>query len=177
MAGYDYAQASRRHRALRRLGAGRVVAWLAARILHRIDNVVYRVSRGRTTFSAALTGFPVVMLTTTRARSGLARTVPLLGLPDGDRVVVIASNYGQRHHPAWYHNLRTNPRAVLVVAGRRTDVRARMLAGEERERWFRRGAEINPGWVQYRQRAANREIPVIMLEPVGTEPGGPGGPG
>jgi deazaflavin-dependent oxidoreductase (nitroreductase family) len=117
------------------------------------------------------------MLTTTGARSGLSRTVVLLGLPDGDRVVVIASNYGQRHHPAWYHNLRANPRAVLTVAGRTIDIRARMLAGEERERWFRRGVEINPGWVQYRQRAANREIPVIMLEPVGPEPNGPGGPG
>ena len=58
------------------------------------------------------------MLTTTGARSGRQITSPILGFPDDDDMVVIASNYGQARHPAWYHNLRADPRARLAVDGR-----------------------------------------------------------
>lgn len=57
------------------------------------------------------------MLTTTGARTGQPRTLPVLGLPDGDRFVVIASNFGQRHNPAWYHNLRAHPQATVTANG------------------------------------------------------------
>ena len=62
-----------------------------ARALPQIDRAFYRLSRGHTTFSAWVSGLPVVMLTSTGARTGKPRTVPVLGLPDGDRLVVIAS--------------------------------------------------------------------------------------
>jgi deazaflavin-dependent oxidoreductase (nitroreductase family) len=154
---------------LRRLlhvaAATRPVAWLAARILHHLDLVSYRLSGGRTTFSTWLSGLPVVLLTTTGARTGQDRTWPVLGIPDGERMVVIASNFGRRHHPAWYYNLRAHPRARLSVGGVTRQVEARELAGEERERLFQRGIEINRGWVQYRRRASHRHIPVIRLDP------------
>jgi deazaflavin-dependent oxidoreductase (nitroreductase family) len=67
--------------------------------------VVYRVSRGRSTFTSWVTGLPIVMLTTTGARSGRQRTLPVLGVPDDGTLVVIASNYGQERNPAWYYNL------------------------------------------------------------------------
>lgn len=165
MSGYDYRQANPWWRAIRQISGTRPVAWLSARLLHYVDNAVFRVSRGRNTFTAAVSGLPVIMLTTTGARTGRTRTVPVLGLPAGDRIVVIASNYGQRHSPAWYYNLLANPRATVVADGIRTDVEARVLSGDERERWFRRGIEIYPGWIQYRRRAGHRLIPVIMLVP------------
>jgi deazaflavin-dependent oxidoreductase (nitroreductase family) len=152
---------------VRRIAASRPLAWVSARILHHIDALVFRATRGRTTFSTWISGMLIVMLTTTGAKSGERRTVPLVGLPDGDAMIVIASNFGQRHHPSWYHNLRARPRAVMSVNGVTQHVVAFELAGAERERWYQRGIDINPGWVQYRQRASHRQIPVIRLEPLG----------
>ena len=152
---------------VRRTAATRPLAWLSARVLHHIDRLVFRATQGRATFSTWISGMLIVMLTTTGARSGERRTVPLVGLPDGDRMIVIASNFGQRHHPAWYYNLRANPSAVMSVDGVTRNVVAIELSGAERERWYQRGIDVNPGWVQYRQRASHHQIPVIRLEPLG----------
>ena len=151
---------------VRRIAASRFLAWLSARILHHIDAVVFRATRRRTTFSTWISGMLIVWLTTTGAKTGRQRTLPLVGLPDGDRVIVIASNFGQRAHPGWYYNLRAHPRAVVTVNGVSRPVEAHELSGDERDWWYQRGIDINPGWVQYRQRAAHRLIPVIRLEPV-----------
>src|SRR5215211_5495926 len=75
-----------------------------ARALLRIDRGFFRLSRRRTTFSAWVSGLPIVMLTTTGARTSQRRTHPILGLPDGDCLVVIASNFGRPQHPGWYYN-------------------------------------------------------------------------
>jgi hypothetical protein len=56
------------------------------------------------------------MLTTTGAKTGQQRTFPVLGVPDGDNLVVIASNWGQRHYPAWYYNLRVHSTATVAWA-------------------------------------------------------------
>lgn len=151
---------------IRRIAATRGLAWLSARILHRIDALVFRATRGRTTFSTWISGILIVMLTTTGAKTGRQRTLPLVALPDGDELIVIASNFGQRNHPAWYYNLRAHPSAVVTVNGVRRHVEAHELSGQERDWWYQRGIDINPGWAQYRQRAAHRLIPVIRLVPV-----------
>jgi len=160
-----YAQANFLQRSLRRLGASGPGAWLFARILHRIDRPVHRLTRGRHTFTNLLAGIPVVMLTTTGARSGGARSVPLLGLPTDDGLVVIASNLGQARHPAWHHNLRANPDALVAVDGAVRAVRAVEAHGEQRARIWREGLKVYPGWSQYERRLAHREITVYILEP------------
>ncbi|HSD81740.1 MAG TPA: nitroreductase family deazaflavin-dependent oxidoreductase, partial [Solirubrobacteraceae bacterium] len=104
-------------RTLRRLAATGAGAWLFSRILHRIDRPVFRLTRGRHTLASLISGLPVVLLTTTGARSGLPRTVPVLALPTPDGLAVIASNWGKARHPAWYHNLRADPRGSVAVAG------------------------------------------------------------
>jgi deazaflavin-dependent oxidoreductase (nitroreductase family) len=152
-------------RLLLRMVATRPVAWLCARTLHHADVVVYRLSRGRTTFSTCISGLQVVMLTTTGARTGQQRTLPVIGLADGEALVVIASNFGRQHHPAWYHNLRAHPRARVAVDGVTRPVLAHELTGAERDLWYDRGVTTNPGWIQYRERADHRQIPVIRLEP------------
>ena len=111
----SYSDANALYRVVRRLAATRPGSWFFARTLHHADRVMYRLSRRRTTLAALLSGLPVVMLTTTGARSGRETTVPLLGFEEGDSVVLVASNYGQAHHPAWYHNLRAHPRARIAV--------------------------------------------------------------
>ena len=105
----------------------------------------------------------MVQLTTTGARSGLPRTLPALGVPEGDRLIVIASNFGQYKNPSWYYNLRAYPHAEIVFEGTSRQVQAKELSGAERERWYARGVNIYPGWTSYRRRAAHREIPVIEL--------------
>jgi deazaflavin-dependent oxidoreductase (nitroreductase family) len=148
------------------------VSWVYARILHRIDALVYRRTGGRHTASSLVSGLPVTMLTTTGARTGQERTLAVLTIPDGDDLVLIASNFGQSYHPAWYHNLRAHPRAKVTVEGVTTVVEARETVGEERERLWRLALEIHPGWRKYERRAAaaRRRIPVLVLTPVRDQP-------
>jgi deazaflavin-dependent oxidoreductase (nitroreductase family) len=141
------------------------ISWLYARTLHHLDRVVYKLTRGRATFASLVTGLPIVMLTTTGAKTGRRHTLPLVALPDGDRLVIIASNYGQQRNPAWYYNLRADPHVTVTFGGAPRQMAARELEGEERERQYARGIEIYPGWTQYRKRAAHRRIPVIELTP------------
>jgi deazaflavin-dependent oxidoreductase (nitroreductase family) len=160
----SYAEANPIQRFLRRFAASGPGSWLFARVLHHIDRPVYRLTGGRHTFAAMVSGLPVVMLTTTGARSGLARTVPVLGLPTPDGLAVIASNYGQAHHPAWYHNLRADPTGGIVVDGRRHRFRAVEAQGERRDRIWEQGLRVYPGWSQYERRASNRRIAVFVVE-------------
>ena len=160
-----YRKARRFHRMVRRSGAVRPMARLYGVIQQPLDRLVYRLSGGATTASSWLAGVEITMLTTTGARSGCPRTLPVLGLPDGEDTILIASNFGRRANPAWYHNLRANPRATLVLDGVSREVVARVLDGSERERCYRRGEEVFPGFIHYRRWAAGREIPVLRLRP------------
>ena len=153
-------------RALRRFAASGPGAWLFARVLYRIDRPVYRLTRGRHTFASLLSGIPVVMITTTGARSGLPRSVPVLGIPTADGLAVIASNFGQRRHPGWYFNLRANPEGSVAVDGHRRRFRAVEAEGERRRSIWAEGLRVYPGWSQYERRASNRQIAVFVLEPV-----------
>jgi deazaflavin-dependent oxidoreductase (nitroreductase family) len=161
---YHHREANLLRRIIRRSAGWRPLSWLYARTLHLIDRAVFRITRGRATFTSWLADLPVAWLTTTGAKSGVQRTSPVVAIPGEDgKLVVIASNYGQRNNPSWYHNLLANPRATILFDGVRRDMTARELDGEERNRWYERGIEIYPGWVQYRKRAAHRRIPVIEL--------------
>src|SRR6185437_5338707 len=112
-----YERANSVQRFLRRLASSGPGAWVFSRVMHRVDRPVHRLTRGRHTLGSLLSGLPVVMLTTVGARTGRPRTVPVLGIPVGNGVAVIASNWGQRRHPAWYYNLRSHPEAQVVVDG------------------------------------------------------------
>ncbi|MEV0297832.1 nitroreductase/quinone reductase family protein [Nocardia sp. NPDC050710] len=140
------------------------MAWLYGHIQEPLDRFVYRRTSGKTTLTSWLGDVEVAMLTTTGAKTGRERTHVVLGLVNGDRVVVVASNFGRPHHPAWYHNLRGNPRASIVIGGVSREVIAHELHGEQRERYYQRGIDIYPGFTHYRRRA-HRRIPVLALDP------------
>jgi deazaflavin-dependent oxidoreductase (nitroreductase family) len=167
---YRYAEANPLRRIVRQAASTRPMAWLFARILHRIDGVTYRATRGRTTASMWSTGLPMVMLTTTGARTGQPRTVPVVGIPHGDQLVLIASNYGQQRHPAWYHNIRAQPAVSVAVHGVTREYVAHELAGAERESRFEDAIQVHPGWLHYQTWAGDRQIPVILLDPVTGKP-------
>ncbi|MEV1010887.1 nitroreductase/quinone reductase family protein [Streptomyces sp. NPDC049881] len=108
----------------------------------------------------------LLLLTTTGARSGAPHTTPVGYLPDGERVLVIASAGGADRHPAWYHNLRAHPLATVEDGVFTYEARATVLGREERDAAFARAVEADPGWGAY-QRRTSRVIPVVALEGTG----------
>ncbi len=107
-------------------------------------------------------GAPVLLLTTTGARSGATRVNPLVYLPDGERIVIFASKGGAPANPAWYHNLRAHPVVTVEVGEHTKRMRAVELAGEERDRLFAEQERRFPTFSQY-QANTSRVIPVIAL--------------
>ncbi len=164
-AAISYAQANPFHRAIRWFAATRVGDWLFANVLRRLDGPVYRLTSGRHTAANLLSGLPVVQLTTTGARTGRARTVPVLGVPTPGGLAVVASNFGRPRQPGWYHNLRAHPDATVTVRGSRTCVHAVEATDGERDEVWRRGLEIFPGWAAYGRRAGGRAVAVFLLVP------------
>jgi deazaflavin-dependent oxidoreductase (nitroreductase family) len=142
------------------------MSWIPPRTLVRVDRAFFKITHGRTSLSAWISGLPIIMLTTTGARSGQPHTLPVLALPEGDHLVVIASNFGKPANPGWYYNLRAHPSVMITWKGSTVQMLARELSGEERQRYVDRGLEAYPWWAPYHRRAAPRLIPVIMLEPL-----------
>ena len=151
-------------RAIQQFFALRPVTALMARILHRADALMLRLSGGKLTF-AQFSGLPIIELTTTGAKSGKQRSLPLTGLPDGEKVILIASNFGRAHLPAWYHNLKANPECTVKKDGHTGVYIAREANEQEHEYYYDLAISYYIGYAAYKQRAKNRKIPVMVLEP------------
>jgi deazaflavin-dependent oxidoreductase (nitroreductase family) len=108
-------------------------------------------------------GAPLLLLTSTGAKSGEERTTPVMYLPDGERIVIFASKAGAPTNPAWYHNLVANPSATVEVGTESFQARARVASGEERAELYNRQAELRPQFADYAEKTT-REIPVVVLE-------------
>ena len=106
---------------------------------------------------------PLLLLTTTGAKSGRALTRPLAYTTDGDRLVVIASFGGGPKNPPWYYNLVANPVATVEVGSERFQARAAVATGEERQRLYDNQAKQIPAFAEY-QKKTTRKIPVIVLK-------------
>jgi deazaflavin-dependent oxidoreductase (nitroreductase family) len=140
------------------------VSKILSKVLHRSDLVLLRLTGGRHTF-AELAGLPVARLTMKGAKTGKMRTLPLVSIPAGDRFVLIATNFGQQHQPAWYYNLKAHPECEVTYQGRSQMFIARETAGEEYKRFWELALTYYAGYEKYRERAAPRWIPVMVLEP------------
>jgi deazaflavin-dependent oxidoreductase (nitroreductase family) len=108
-------------------------------------------------------GSPMMLLTTTGAKSGQPRLAPLVYTTDNGRLVVIASKGGAPTNPDWYHNLRANPEVTVEIGTESFPARASVLEGEERQRLFDQMAAQMPGFAEY-QENTTRQLPVIVLE-------------
>ncbi len=108
-------------------------------------------------------GAPLLLLTSTGAKSNEQRTTPVVYLRDGERMVIFASKAGAPTHPAWYHNLRAHPAASVEVGTETVAVEAVEITGEEREELFARQAAAMPQFNEYAQKT-DRLIPVIALQ-------------
>jgi deazaflavin-dependent oxidoreductase (nitroreductase family) len=108
---------------------------------------------------------PLVILTTTGAKSGQPRTFPVVYTRDGDRLIVVASKGGSDQNPAWYHNLVANPSVTVELPDETYEARAVVVEGDERDRLYRAHADRMPNFDEY-QAKTSRRIPVIALERV-----------
>jgi deazaflavin-dependent oxidoreductase (nitroreductase family) len=132
----------------------------------KVHVALYRASRGR--LGRRVPGWPgteIALVDHRGARSGRRRTSPLMICRDGEAIAVVASKAGLPSNPAWYHNLLAHPDTRVQVGAKRRSVRARVAEGEERERLWARFVATFPEYEPYRERAAPRRIPVIVLEP------------
>jgi len=107
-------------------------------------------------------GAPMVLLTTTGAKSGRERVNPLVALPEGDRLFVFASYGGAPKDPDWFSNLVANPAVVVEYGTERFPATARVLEAGERERVYARQAALRPNFAEYQEKTA-RVIPVVEL--------------
>jgi deazaflavin-dependent oxidoreductase (nitroreductase family) len=139
-----------------------VTAFFAPRT-HTIDGFFLRLTKNKHTLSEIL-GWNIIQLSTLGAKSGKTHTIILIGLLDGGNIALIASNFGREKNPAWYYNLKANPACDVTINGVSRKYTARETEGEERERCWKLAVAHYAGYEKYKQRAAHRRIPVMLLE-------------
>jgi deazaflavin-dependent oxidoreductase (nitroreductase family) len=126
----------------------------------RFDRAVLKLTNGHLSMSMVV---PEVLLTHTGAKTGVQRSTPLTYFTDAGRVVVIASNYGGLKHPAWYHNVKANPRVTLASRGYQGTFIAEEATGAERDRLFALATQFMPSYAEYQKTTGGRQIPVIVF--------------
>jgi deazaflavin-dependent oxidoreductase (nitroreductase family) len=115
---------------------------------------------------ATLEDRPVVILTSVGAKSGKVRKNPVMRIVDGDCYVAVASAGGAPQNPSWYANLVAHPAVRLQDGATVRDFHAREVSGEEKLRYWAIAEQFWPHFPEYRRRAAGRDIPIMVLEPV-----------
>lgn len=127
----------------------------------RTHVLMYRSTGGR--LGASLAGIDHLLLTTTGRKTGKTRTIPIACLQHDDRLLVVASNNGQDHHPAWYLNLVASPAVEVQFGKTRKATRARTASPEERTKLWPQLKQYNRMFARYEKRTS-REIPVIIID-------------
>ena len=119
------------------------------------------------TVSGRFSGVPLLLLSTTGAKTGRPHTTPLTYFRDFSRLIIIAAKQGSPANPDWYHNIRSNPLVTVEVGGERFQAMARVTEEAERQRLFDRIASEWPNleFLEF-QRRTTRQLPVIVLERV-----------
>ncbi|MBO0778920.1 MAG: nitroreductase family deazaflavin-dependent oxidoreductase [Ktedonobacteraceae bacterium] len=121
----------------------------------------FRANRGKV--GGPVGNRPLLLLTTKGARSGQPRTAPMMYIPDGNRLLVIASNIGAPVHPGWYHNLVAHPGVTVEIGNEIFEATAIVTEGEERQQLWAGIVEQYPFFAEH-QAKTTRQIPVIALE-------------
>ncbi len=146
-----------------RFASTKAGSW-TVRSLMPLDRKIMLRTEGRRTVLGPV-GAPTMLLETIGRKSGQPRISPLLFARDGHAIVVVGSNFGQEHHPAWTGNLLANPSAVAIVRGHRFAVRGELLAGAQAEAAYQLMVGVASTYASYKGRT-DREIRVFRLTPV-----------
>lgn len=142
----------------------RLVSAFLSHVLHHVDTFMLWLTRGKHTV-AEIVGLPIIQLTTKGAKTGQLRTVPLVVVVDGDVLGLIGSNFGGRHAPGWYYNLKANPECDVKFRGKLEKYFARETDGDEYLHYWLTAVSLYAGYAKYKERAAHRHIPIMLLEP------------
>ena len=125
------------------------------------DRRLQAASRGRVSI-LDIAGLPNLVLTVVGRKSGIPRSTPLLCVPDGEQWLIAGSYFGGPDMPVWVHNLRAAAEATITWQGRRIDVTAREVEGEERAQRWQVMLRTWPNFAKYEERT-DRLIPVFEL--------------
>ncbi|MDF3308667.1 MULTISPECIES: nitroreductase family deazaflavin-dependent oxidoreductase [Rhodococcus] len=106
---------------------------------------------------------PIVLFTTTGAKSGKKRYVPLMRVEEDGRYAMVASKGGAPGHPSWYFNVKAHPQISVQDGATVRDLTAREIDGAEREHWWELAVAAFPPYAEY-QTKTERRIPVFVLE-------------
>jgi deazaflavin-dependent oxidoreductase (nitroreductase family) len=150
----------------KRLTGGSLFTAVGKRLIPRSDLALQRLTRGRLSLTAAV-GLPFLLLETTGRRTGQPRVIPLTYATQGTDILVVGSNWGRPHQPAWALNLRAKPEAFVTLRGTRIPVTATMLTGTERAEAWQLLLAVWPAYDDYVERVREhtaREIMVFRLE-------------
>jgi deazaflavin-dependent oxidoreductase (nitroreductase family) len=142
---------------------GQAAPHFILRTLARLHPLLNTLTGGRA-FNT-MGGVEVCFVSMTGARTGKKRVIPLLHLPYGDCVILVASQTGRPEHPGWYYNLRKHPDIQVKHRGRSMSLRAREVNDAERAELWPICEAAYPDFIQYRART-DREIPIFLCEPV-----------
>ena len=139
------------------------------KVMSRANIALYRLTGGRVggtwrVGSALRKGVPICLVTTRGRKSGRPRTVPLLYLQDGARIILVASQGGLPRHPQWYLNVVEHADVTVEIGRRRTAMRARVASDAERAELWPRLVELYADFDSY-QSWTERVIPVVICEP------------
>jgi deazaflavin-dependent oxidoreductase (nitroreductase family) len=122
-----------------------------------------RILKQGTTDGVEVLDRPIVLFTTTRAKSGKKRYVPLMRVEENGRYAMVASKGGDPSHPSWYHNVVAHPRVTVQDGDKVTELTAREVDGAERDHWWELAVQAYPPYAEY-QTKTDRLIPVFVLE-------------
>ncbi|WP_372729315.1 nitroreductase family deazaflavin-dependent oxidoreductase [Nocardioides sp.] len=161
--GYVVPRANAFQRAVQRFGSTAAGARLFAHTLPAMDRAVGRLSKGRTTVPQLLAGLPVLVLTTTGRRSGQPRDAHLIGIPVGDTLALLGTNFGQARTPAWVFNLEADPRATVTHHHTSVEVVTRPATPAEREQVMESSRQVYGGYLKYQERITGRELRIFLL--------------
>ena len=106
---------------------------------------------------------PLMLLGTIGAKSGAARTNPLVYVEDAGRMIIVASFAGAAKSPPWFHNLKANPEVTVEVGTDKYQARATIVDEPDRSRLYKKMEDAMPIFTEY-QAKTDRVIPVIALE-------------
>lgn len=138
--------------------------WYLRHLSPRLDPTPMRWTHGRVSSIGTWPRF--LLLTHTGAKSGTERTTPLICFSDGDRAILIASNYGGTRHPAWYHNVTANPTVTLSECGFDGRFLGEEVTGAEYDRLWTLAKEWNPCYDMYEASSGDRRIPLLAFTPI-----------
>lgn len=132
---------------------------------HIIDNAIFKLTKGRHSFSEYL-GWNIIQINTIGAKTRKLHKLVLLVLIDGDKIGLIASNFGRKPNPGWYYNLIKNPICDVQLNGIWSKYIAHEIHGEEYKKYWSMAVASYKGYEKYKERASHRHIPVMVLEPI-----------